>query len=75
MEGNSEFTKLNVTAQAVPALVPPEAAVKISSPELCVHTPVSPRRLDVVWTDKDVVPTVAAPVSPDIVTVDPVARS
>ncbi len=46
------FVKLNVTTQAVPDVVPPDAAVSTSCPELCVHAPVVPRRLDVDVTAK-----------------------
>jgi hypothetical protein len=46
------FVKLNVTTQAVPDVVPPDAAVSTSCPELCVHAPVVPRRLDVDETAK-----------------------
>ena len=69
------FVKLNVTTQAVPDVVPPDAAVNTSCPELCVHAPVVPRRLDVDVTAKLAeIPAVSEPVSPVIVTVEPVAR-
>ena len=69
------FLKLNVTTQAVPDVVPPDAAVSTSCPELCVHAPVVPRRLDVDVTAKLAeFPAVCEPVSPVIVTVEPVAR-
>ena len=68
------FVKLNVTTQAVPDVVPPDAAVSTSCPELCVHTPVVPRRLDVDVTAKLAEVAVCEPVSPMIVTVEPVAR-
>ena len=68
------FVKWNVTTQAVPDVVPPDPAVSTSSPELCVHEPVVPRRLDVDVTDKDDELTVCEPVSPVIVTVEPFAR-
>jgi len=69
------FVKLNVTTQAVPDVVPPgDAAVRTSCPELCVHAPVVPRRLDVDVTAKFAEVAVCEPVSPVIVTVDPFAR-
>ena len=69
------FVKLNVTTQAVPDVVPPDAAVNTSCPELCVHAPVVPRRLDVDVTVKLAgLPAVSEPVSPVIVTVESVAR-
>ena len=46
------FVKLNVTTQAVPDVVPPDVAVSTSRPELCVHTPVVPIKLDVELTAK-----------------------
>ena len=68
------FLKLNVTSQAVPDVVPSDAAVSTSCPELCVQAPVAPRRLDVDVTAK--LPSgVGEPVSPVIVTVEPFARS
>jgi len=69
------FVKLNVTTQAVLDVVPPFAAVSTSSPELCVHEPVVPRRLDVDVTAKlATFPAVCELVSPVIVTVEPFAR-
>ena len=68
------FVKLNVTTQAVPDVVPPDAAVSTSSPVLWFHTPVVPRRLDVDVTAKTCESSVCEPVSPVIVTVDPTAR-
>ena len=69
------FVKLNVTTQAVLDVVPPFAAVSTSSPELCVHEPVVPRRLDVDVTAKlATFPAVCELVSPVIVTVEPSAR-
>ncbi len=68
------FVKLNVTTQAAPDVVPPNAAVSTSCPELCVHAPVVPRRLDVDATAKLAEFAVCEPVSPVIVTVEPVAR-
>ncbi len=68
------FVKLNVTTQAAPDVVPPDAAVSTSCPELCVHAPVVPRRLDVDVTAKFRSPAVCEPVSPVIVTVEYVAR-
>jgi hypothetical protein len=68
------FVKLNVTTQAVPDVVPPDAAVSTSCPELCVHAPVVPRRLDVDVTAKLAEVAVCEPVSPVIVTVESVAR-
>ncbi len=71
------FVKLNVNTQAVPDVVPPDAAVSTSCPELCVHAPVVPRRLDVDATAKLAEYTefaVCEPVSPVIVTVEPFAR-
>ena len=68
------FVKWNVTTQAVPDVVPPDPAVITSSPELCVHEPVVPRRLDVDVTVKLDTSAVCEPVSPVIVTVEPSAR-
>ncbi len=68
------FVKLNVNTQAVPDVVPPDAAVSTSCPELGIHTPVDPRRLDVEVTAKSYDSAVCEPVSPVIVTVEPVAR-
>ena len=48
----SGFLKLNVTTQAIPDVIPPFAAVSTSRPELCVHTPVVPIKLDVDLTAK-----------------------
>ena len=69
------FLKLNVTTQTVPDVVPPDAAVSSSCPELCVHAPVVPRRFDVDVTAKLAgLPAVSELVSPVIVTVEPSAR-
>jgi hypothetical protein len=68
------FLKLNVTTQAVPDVVPPDAAVSTSCPELCTHAPIVPRRFDVDVTTKLDTSAVCEPVSPVIVTVDPSAR-
>jgi hypothetical protein len=68
------FVKLNVTTQAVPDVVPPNAAVSTSPPVLWFHTPIVPRRLDVDVTAKLAESGVCEPVSPVIVTVDPSAR-
>jgi hypothetical protein len=68
------FLKLNVTTQTVPDVVPPDTAVRTSCPELCVHAPVVPRRLDVDVTAKLAEFAVCEPVSPVIVTVEYVAR-
>jgi len=68
------FLKLNVTTQAVSDVVPPFAAVSTSSPELCVHEPVVPRRLDVDVAAKLATSAVCELVSPVIVTVEPSAR-
>jgi hypothetical protein len=68
------FLKLNVTTQAVSDVVPPFAAVSTSSPELCIHEPVVPRRLDVDVAAKLVTSAVCELVSPVIVTVEPSAR-
>ena len=67
------FVKLNVTTQAVPDVVPPDAAVSTSCPELCVQAPAAPRRLHVEVTAK-LPPAVCEPSSPVIVTVEPSAR-
>jgi hypothetical protein len=69
------FVNLNVTTQAVPDVVPPDAAVSTSCPELWFHTPVVPKRLDVDVTAKASESGVCEPVSPVIVTVDPAGRS
>jgi hypothetical protein len=69
------FVKLNVTTQAVPDFVPPDAAVSTSCPKLSVHEPVVPRRLNVDVTAKLAGPAVPMPVSPVIVTVEPSVRS
>ena len=68
------FVKSKVTVHSVPDTVPPDAAVSTSVPELCVHTPVVPRRLDVDVTCKLGEVAVCEPVSPVIVTVEPFAR-
>ena len=68
------FLKLNVTTQAVSDVVPPFAAVSTSSPELCIHEPLVPRRLDVDVAAKLVTSAVCELVSPVIVTVEPSAR-
>ena len=67
------FVKLNVTTQAVPDVFSPDATVSTSCPELCVHAPAVPRRLDVDVIAKLPSP-VCEPVSPVIVTVEPVAK-
>ena len=67
------LVKLNVTTQAVPDVSPPDAAVSTSCPELCVQAPAAPRRLDVEVTGK-LPSAVCEPVSPVIVTVEPVSR-
>ena len=67
------FVRLKVTAYTVPEVVPPDAAVSTSVPELCVQAPVVPRRLDVDVTAK-LPSAVCEPVSPVIVTVEPAAR-
>ena len=69
------FVRLKVTSYAVPEVVPPDAAVSTSVPELCVQAPAVPRRLDVDVTGKDGESAVCEPVSPVIVTVEPFARS
>jgi len=72
------FVKTKVNSNAVFAAVPPDAAVSTSVPEFCVQAPALPRRLppDVtVVTLKGLSESsVNEPVSPEIVTVDPVAR-
>jgi hypothetical protein len=68
------FVNWNVTTQAVPAVVPPPAAVSTSCPTVLVHTPIVPRRFDVDVTAKDAESAVCEPVSPVMVTVEPVAR-
>ena len=69
------FFRSNVTTHAVPDVVPPNAAVSTSCPEDCVHTPLVPSRPDVEDTVKFAVFAVCDPVSPKIVTLDPVAKS
>jgi hypothetical protein len=68
------FVSSNVTTHAVHFAVPPDAAVNTSCPEDCVHIPLVPNRSDVEDTDKLALSAVCDPVSPVIVTVDPVAR-
>jgi hypothetical protein len=68
------FVKLNVTTQAAPTVVPPDAAVSTSCPELCTHAPVVPRRLDVDVTAKLDTSAVCEPVRPVIVTVEVATR-
>ena len=68
------FVKVNVTTHAVPDAVPPDAAVSTSCPVDCVQSPLVPNRLDVEVTDKLALVAVCEPVSPVMVTVDPVAR-
>ena len=69
------FVKSKVTVHTVPDVVPPNAAVSTSVPELCFQAPAVPRRLDVDVTGKDSESAVCEPVSPVIVTVEPFARS
>ena len=69
------FVKSKVTVHTVPDVGPPNAAVSTSVPELCVQEPAVPRRLDVDVTGKDDEVAVCEPVSPEIVTVEPAARS
>ena len=69
------FVKSNVTTHAVPDAVPTDAAVNTSCPDVCVHAPLVPSRSDVEEIVKLVASAVCDPVSPVIVTVDPVARS
>jgi len=71
------FCKANVTSQAVPAIVPVDAAVSTSCPVLAVfvHAPEVPRRPDVDATVKAPLSAVCEPVSPEIVTVEPAFRS
>ena len=68
------FVSSNVTTHAVHFAVPPDAAVNTSCPEDCVHVPLVPNRSDVEDTDKFALSAVCDPVSPMIVTVDPVGR-
>ena len=72
---SAAFVKLKVTVYAVPDTVLPDATVSTSVPELCVQLPSVPRRLDVDVTGKDDEVAVCEPVSPEIVTVEPAARS
>src|SRR6056300_459497 len=65
----------NVTVQATPRDVPPLAAVSTSCPVDCVHTPAVPKRFDVDGTGKLTESAVCVPVSPTIVTLDPVGKS
>ena len=69
------LVRLKVTSHAVPAAVPPDAAVSTSDPLFCVHVPAVPRSplLDVTLRLPSL--EVCDPVSPEIVTVDPLARS
>ena len=68
------FFKTNVTTHAVPDAVPGDAAVNTSCPAF-VQAPVVPNRSDVEDTVKLASSAVCDPVSPVIVTVDPVGRS
>jgi hypothetical protein len=68
------LVKVKVTSHAVSDVVPPDAAVNTSSPGDCVHAPLVPNWLDVEDTVKLALVTVCDPVSPVMVTVDPVAR-
>ena len=68
------FVKVNVTTHAVPDAVPPDAAVSTSCPVDCVHAPLVPNRFDVEDTVTLPESAVCDPVSPVMVTVDPVAR-
>jgi len=68
------FVKLNLTSQAAPDVVPPDAAVSTSSPVLRFHAPDVPKKLDVDVTARACESGVCEPVSPAIVTVDPSAR-
>ena len=69
------FVKMNVTVHSVPDTVPLDAAVSTSVPELCVHTLVVHRTLDVDVTGKDDEAAVCEPVNPGIVTVESSGRS
>ena len=69
------FIKLNDALYAVPDTVPPAAVVSTSCPELCVQTPRVPKRSNVDVTCSVDVSNVCDPVSPEMVTVDPLARS
>jgi hypothetical protein len=54
---------------------PPDAAVSTSVPLLCVQSPVLPSFEELVATARDDESVVCVPVRPEIVTVDPSARS
>ena len=66
--------KTKVTTHTVPDAVPPDAAVNTSCPDACVHAPLVPNRFDVEDTVTLPESAVCDPVSPVIVTLDPVAR-
>jgi hypothetical protein len=69
------FFKMNVTVQDVSDGTPPESAVNPRSPGVRVHTPAVPRPPDVDVTAKDPSSVVCDPVSPEINTVEYLARS
>ena len=71
----AEFFNSNITRHDVPDTVPPAAVVSTSCPELCVQTPRVPKRSNVDVTCSVDVSNVCDPVSPEMVTVDPLARS
>ena len=68
------FVNVNVTTHAFPNVSPPDEAVSTSCPGIFVQTPVLPKRPYVDVTGKRGVSSVCAPVSPEIVTVDPFGR-
>ena len=69
------FCRLHVSTQDVPAIIPPDPIERINVPELLVHWPAVPSISDVDNTDKNVESTVFDPISPEIVTRDPLAKS
>ena len=69
------FCRLHVSTQDVPAIIPPDPIERINVPEFLVHWPAVPSISDVDNTDKNVESTVVDPISPEIVTRDPLAKS
>ena len=65
------LVRLNDTTHGSPAASPAAAAVSTSVPSPCVHAPVVPSLPPHVVTLRAVLSGVCAPVSPEIVTVEP----
>ena len=68
------FVRLKDTTKTAPDNVPPDAAVSTSDPLLCVHVPAVPSKPPDDSTRKFTLSAVCDPVSPEIVTVDPLGK-